>query len=110
MKITRKSTIVGTSFRVGAGAIIMRLRGGEKFWLKREPGNQYDPNAIQVGMMGSALGYIPRGLAAELAPKMDAGTKITAKKIAVEGAAITLEWEEPDPVLPNEARFSGLDA
>lgn len=107
--ITRKSTIAGSSFHAGAGDIIMRLRGGESFWLKREPTNKYDANAIQVGMFNRILGYIPRGLAAELAPKLDAGVEITAVKIAVQGAAITLTWDEPEVVPAIEARFSGLD-
>lgn len=107
--ITRKSTITGSSFKMGAGDIIMRLRGGEKFWLRREPTNKYDANAILVGMAGRALGYIPRGLAAELAPKMDAGVQITATKIPIVGAAIKLEWEEPDPIPPTEQRFAGLE-
>jgi len=94
--IVRKSTIAGSSFHLGAGNIIMRLRGGETLWLRREPKNKYDANAIQVGMFNQVLGYIPRGLAEELAPKMDAGVEITATKIPVEGAAIKLEWEEPE--------------
>jgi hypothetical protein len=107
--ITRKSTIVGSSFYAGAGNIIMRLRGGEKFRLKREPTNKYDANAIQVGMFKQTLGYVPRGLAAELAPKLDAGVKITAVKIPVMGAAMKLEWEEPDQVPAEDQRFTGLD-
>jgi hypothetical protein len=107
--ITRKSTIAGSSFHAGAGNIIMRLRGGETLWLKREPTNKYDANAIQVGMFGHVLGYVPRGLAAELAPKMDAGVTLTATKIPIQGAAIAIQFEEPEPVPAAEQRFSGLD-
>lgn len=50
-----------------------------KLYLEREPGNRYDKNAILV--MGSSkldwerdkIGYVPREVAAELAPQMDRG-------------------------------------
>jgi len=42
------------------------------FILKREPENKFDPNAIKVMAWGKhEVGYIPRELAAKLAPMMD---------------------------------------
>jgi HIRAN domain len=48
--------------------------------LRRDPGNEHDPNAIQVwagGAVGAGgaeqLGWVPRELAAELAPQLDEG-------------------------------------
>ena len=41
--------------------------------LRREPGNAQDPNAITVATAtGEPLGYVPRALAAALAPELDA--------------------------------------
>lgn len=46
---------------------------GRKLTLRREPGNVHDGNAIVVGTeAGEQLGYVPRELAAELAPELDA--------------------------------------
>ena len=46
--------------------------------LVREPDNEHDENAIKVvvakgSYKGLHIGYVPRGIAAELAPKMDEG-------------------------------------
>lgn len=44
------------------------------FILYREPSNPHDKNAIKVKAYGKYdLGYIPRDLAAELAPLLDSG-------------------------------------
>ncbi|KAE8369141.1 SNF2 family N-terminal domain-containing protein [Aspergillus caelatus] len=45
---------------------------GEHVILRREPGNQYDSNAIRVeNVMGAQIGHIPRNMAAKLAKYMD---------------------------------------
>ena len=42
--------------------------------LIREPDNPYDPNAIQVSLFGIwFMGYVPKEIAKDLAPLMDAG-------------------------------------
>ena len=47
---------------------------GRPLELRRDPGNPHDPNAIAVHLPGGAqLGWVPRELAAELAPALDAG-------------------------------------
>ncbi|KAK3503055.1 DNA repair and recombination protein RAD5B [Neurospora crassa] len=47
---------------------------GEVVVCKREPQNQYDPNAIRVdNVLGTQIGHIPRTVAAKLAPYMDNG-------------------------------------
>jgi hypothetical protein len=48
---------------------------GRPLELRRDPGNSHDPNAIAVhGPGGGAqVGWVPRELAAELAPELDAG-------------------------------------
>jgi hypothetical protein len=45
-------------------------------WLRRNPDNQYDPNAIEVHFgegEDSILGHLPRNVARKIAPEMDAG-------------------------------------
>ena len=45
---------------------------GSPLELCRDPDNPHDPNAIAVHA-GEQVGWVPRELAAELAPKLDAG-------------------------------------
>ncbi|KAJ6110073.1 hypothetical protein N7486_002308 [Penicillium sp. IBT 16267x] len=69
-----ETKIVGVRFYRGIAT------PGEYVILKREPQNQYDPNAIRVdNIMGIQVGHIGRGLAAKLAPYMD------TKDLRVEG-------------------------
>ncbi len=48
---------------------------GARLHLRRDPGNPHDPNAIAVDAGGGAgqLGWVPREVAATVAPSMDAG-------------------------------------
>ena len=47
---------------------------GRPVKLDRDPDNPHDPNAIQVqGASGGQLGWVPREIAAQLAPRLDAG-------------------------------------
>jgi HIRAN domain len=48
---------------------------GSPLLLRRDAGNEHDPNAIQVHPAGGGdqVGWVPRELAAELAPELDAG-------------------------------------
>ena len=47
--------------------------------LIREPDNAYDPNAIQVSLFGIwFMGYVPKQIAKNLAPLMDAGRRFLA--------------------------------
>jgi hypothetical protein len=41
--------------------------------LRRDPGNPHDPNAIAVLAGGAQVGWVPREVAADLAPELDAG-------------------------------------
>jgi hypothetical protein len=49
---------------------------GSPLVLYRDPGNEHDEHAIAVhlALTGEQLGWVPRDLAAELAPELDAGT------------------------------------
>lgn len=45
---------------------------GRPLRLRREPDNAHDPNAIAVDLPdGLTLGFVPRELAAEIAPELD---------------------------------------
>jgi hypothetical protein len=48
---------------------------GRPLELRRDPANPHDPNAIAVypGGGGEQVGWVPREVAAELAPELDAG-------------------------------------
>jgi hypothetical protein len=98
--------IVGARFRPPAQGLLDVLAHSTPLVLRREPSNEYDINAIQVLVASSAitaptaqlakvlegygltiedlharsewhLGYIPRGDAAQLAPRIDAGALVT---------------------------------
>jgi hypothetical protein len=52
---------------------------GQPLVLRRDAGNEHDANAIAVDLAGGAqLGFVPRELAAELAPRLDAGERWSA--------------------------------
>ena len=46
---------------------------GKPLELRRDPANEHDPNAVMVVAGGEQVGWVPRELAAELAPRLDAG-------------------------------------
>ena len=50
----------------------------------REPDNPYDPNAVRVSFLGAYdMGYLPRQVAATLAPMMDAGRTFLAEFVKI---------------------------
>ena len=52
---------------------------GRPLVLRRDAANPHDPNAVAVETPGGApLGFVPRELAAELAPRLDAGEPYSA--------------------------------
>ncbi|HTE59334.1 MAG TPA: HIRAN domain-containing protein, partial [Solirubrobacteraceae bacterium] len=52
---------------------------GRPLVLRRDPANEHDANAIAVDTAdGAQLGWVPRELAADLAPGLDAGTPWSA--------------------------------
>jgi len=74
------------------------------YHVEREPGNEHDANAIKVLVAGRDqppvhIGYIPRELAAELAPQMDAGAPVEITRIR-----ITRDWSRGYPV--NEVKLT----
>ena len=50
------------------------LAPGAPLTLRREPANEHDPNAIVVlAASGAQAGWVPREVAAQIAPALDAG-------------------------------------
>jgi hypothetical protein len=65
--------LVGTKFRgPDMVKLLASLPQGEPLTLIREPGNSYDPNAIQVWARGSHIGYVKGNQNRDLAMAMDA--------------------------------------
>ena len=65
---------------------------GRPLRLRRDAGNPHDPNAIAVELPGGEqVGWVPRELAAELAPELDAGRPV---------AAVVLREARPSPREP----------
>lgn len=62
-----------------------------KVTLKREEGNLFDRNAIQIVVhipeinRKTVIGYVPKGLARELSRVIDAGVRVEAKLIEIIG-------------------------
>jgi len=83
-QVVKDFTLARISIIPGAHAIVKRLRQGAPLLLARDPTDKYDPNAIMVIVAmpptKRKIGYLPLGLAKELAPLMDAGVKIIARK------------------------------
>jgi hypothetical protein len=62
------------------------LKRGSSLILEREPQNKFDKNAVRIYDMNEQfLGYINAGLAAKLAPRMDAGVSFCALVSEVTG-------------------------
>ena len=64
---------------------------GAPLTLRRDPANPYDAAAIAVDAAGEQLGWVPRELAAELAPEVDAGRP---------WSAVVLREQRPSPREP----------
>lgn len=97
-----ETTIAGVTFE-GRQAQLEEEHVGNEITLKREPANRYDKNAIAVWSRQSKkqLGYVPRRVAAELAPIMDRQTKMRATIESIGrvengygplGASIEIRW------------------
>ena len=54
------------------------VQPGAPLRLRRDPANEHDPNAIVVEVGAAHLGFVPRDIAAELAPRLDAGEEWSA--------------------------------
>ena len=91
----------GNNFRpIEAKAIFNSLVEGTGLIIEREPGNQFDPNAIMVIEPESHvhIGYVAKEVAAELAPLMDEGRFFSCKvDSAMMKSVILFIWETQVP-------------
>jgi type I restriction enzyme M protein len=95
--------IAGVTFE-GRQEGLARLKRGDKVWLRREPDNPYDPNAVHVERRsGRSLGYLPTELAEDLADALDdLGDRHPARVTEVRGGTderplgITIQFAPPE--------------
>ena len=55
---------------------------GRPLELRRDPDNPHDPNAIAVHAGGEQVGWVPRAIAEEIAPALDAGRALQGARAA----------------------------
>ncbi len=72
---------------------------GAPLVLRRNAGNEHDANAVGVHAGEAQLGWVPREVAAELAPKLDAGE---------EWSAVVLREQRDSPSDPRKGETMGL--
>ena len=73
-----KTRLAGVTFGSRQHYIKEYCRQAQKYFLVREPDNEFDPNAIRVlvSKYKADIGYIPAKKAELLAPLMDAGIEL----------------------------------
>jgi HIRAN domain len=71
----RVASVAGAGQHHAEALLSDAVAPGRPLLLRRDPANPHDPNAIQVHPAdgGAQVGWVPRELAAELAPELDAG-------------------------------------
>lgn len=84
--------LVGTKYRgQEMVALLASLPQGEPLELRREVGNRYDANAVQVWARGHLIGYVPKTQNRDLALAMDTAVLkslpelVVAGKLAIDG-------------------------
>lgn len=83
-QVVKDFTLARINLVMGADSIVRKLRQGQGLALVRDPKDAYDKNAVFV-VAGTPrgnykIGYLPPGLAAEIAPLMDASVKVIARR------------------------------
>ncbi len=76
--------LAGVSFE-GRQDVIAGLTLGTELTLRRQPENKYDANAIAVQYGDLQLGFISKGIAKHLAPKIDEGARYRARVESLTG-------------------------
>jgi hypothetical protein len=74
------AAVAGAGRHHGAALASDGAEPGRPLTLRRDAGNPHDANAVAVDLeTGEQLGWVPRELAAELAPALDAGAAWSAR-------------------------------
>jgi HIRAN domain len=73
----RVASVAGARFKTDA-LETEAAAPGRALELRRDPQNEHDPNAVIVLAGGEQIGWVPRELAAEIAPQLDGGTPWSA--------------------------------
>ena len=74
----RIAGVAGAARHHGAALVSDAAEPGRPLELRRDPGNEHDPNAIAVLAGGEQVGWVPRAIAEEIAPAIDAGEPYSA--------------------------------
>ena len=68
------ATLMGAAHRdAAARSVVQSLREGDVLTLERDRDNVYDENAVRVMWNDVWIGFLERGVAAEVGPRMDDG-------------------------------------
>jgi hypothetical protein len=119
---TIQTRVAGVSFENRDGssrqAYVRQAKKGDALTLRREPDNPFDGYAMAVDWVDDAgsphqLGYVPRSLAAVLAPFVDQGGKLVAAVMSKGGGGLRLAGIKMaidlDAAAYPEAQRSGLE-
>ncbi len=79
--------LAGVTFE-GRQQVVARLEPGVPLRLERQPGNQFDANAVALyDPLGDQVGFLNKRLAAVLAPVLDAGVEYDVEVADITGGA-----------------------
>lgn len=99
-----RTRVAGVTFENRDGTprqpFVKRAKKDDRLALRREPDNPFDPNAIAVWWadpegLDHQVGYVPRALAALLAPLVDEGATLTALAIRAQKVPRAGTWAKP---------------
>lgn len=77
--VYRKVRLAGVTYE-NRQSLIERMSIYDSLSIKRDLNNSYDPNAIGIyNSQNQSIGWVPKDIAASLAPIMDSGTKLKVK-------------------------------
>ena len=74
----RIASVAGAARHHASGLASDAAEPGSPLGLRRDPANEHDPNAIMVLAGEEQVGWVPRAIAEEIAPLIDAGEPFAA--------------------------------
>lgn len=99
-----RTRVAGVTFENRDGTprqpFVKKAKKDDRLVLRREPDNLFDPNAIGVWWadpegQDHQVGYVPRALAAVLAPLVDEGATLTALTVRAQKVPRAGTWAKP---------------